>query len=124
MVALLWVGLGGFLGSIARYLLSGWAAARWGVIFPWGTFIINISGSFILGFFLAFAQERPWVHPQARLLFAIGFVGAYTTFSTYTYESLRLMMDGQFALAAFNIFGSVVLGLVAVFAGVALGNSI
>ncbi len=124
MVALLWVGLGGFLGSIARYLLSGWAAARWGVIFPWGTFIINISGSFILGFFLAFAQERPWVHPQARLLFAIGFVGAYTTFSTYTYESIRLMMNGQFALAAAYIVGSVVFGLVAVFAGVALGNSI
>jgi fluoride exporter len=121
---LLWVGLGGFLGSIARYLLSGWAAARWGVIFPWGTFIINISGSFILGFFLAFAQERPWVHPQARLLFAIGFVGAYTTFSTYTYESIRLMMNGQFALAAAYIVGSVVFGLVAVFAGVALGNSI
>ncbi len=124
MVALLWVGLGGFLGSIARYLLSGWAAARWGVIFPWGTFIINISGSFILGFFLAFAQERPWVHPQARLLFAIGFVGAYTTFSTYTYESIRLMMNGQFALAAAFFVGSVVFGLVAVFAGVALGNSI
>jgi fluoride exporter len=124
LVALLWVGLGGFLGSIARYLLSGWAAARWGVIFPWGTFIINISGSFILGFFLAFAQERPWVHPQARLLFAIGFVGAYTTFSTYTYESIRLMMNGQFALAAAYIVGSVVFGLVAVFAGVALGNSI
>jgi CrcB protein len=124
LVALLWVGLGGFLGSIARYLLSGWAAARWGVIFPWGTFIINISGSFILGFFLAFAQERPWVHPQARLLFAIGFIGAYTTFSTYTYESIRLMINGQFALAAAYIVGSVVLGLVAVFAGVALGNSI
>jgi fluoride exporter len=124
LVALLWVGLGGFLGSIARYLLSGWAAARWGVIFPWSTFIINISGSFILGFFLAFAQERPWVHPQARLLFAIGFVGAYTTFSTYTYESIRLMMNGQFALAAAYIVGSVVFGLVAVFAGVALGNSI
>lgn len=122
MGALLWVGLGGFLGAIARYLLSGWVAARWGAIFPWGTFVINISGSFILGFFLAFAQDRPWLHPQARLLFAVGIVGAYTTFSTYTYESIRLMMDGQFALAAFNIVGSVVVGLVAVFAGVALGS--
>ena len=124
MGALLWVGLGGFLGAIARYLLGGWVAVRWGAVFPWGTFVINVSGSFILGFFLAFAQDRPWLHPQARLLFAVGFVGAYTTFSTYTYESIRLMMDGQFALAAFNIVGSVVLGLVAVFAGVALGNSI
>jgi CrcB protein len=121
--ALLWVGLGGFLGAVARYLLGGWVAARWGAVFPWGTFVINISGSFILGFFLAFAQDRPWLHPQARLLFAVGFVGAYTTFSTYTYESLRLMMEGQFALAAFNIVASVVVGMVAVFAGVALGSA-
>ena len=124
MGALLWVGLGGFFGTIARYLLSGWVAVRWGAIFPWGTFVINISGSFVLGFFLAFAQDRPWVHSGARLMFAVGFVGAYTTFSTYTYESFRLMTEGQFALAAFNIVGSVVVGLVAVFAGVALGNAV
>jgi fluoride exporter len=122
--ALLWVGLGGFLGAIARYGLGGWAAARWGATFPWGTFVINITGSFILGFFMALAQYRPWLHPQLRLLFAVGFVGAYTTFSTYTYESLRLMMDGQLALAALNVIGSVVMGLVAVFAGFVLGDSI
>jgi fluoride exporter len=121
--ALLWVGLGGFLGAVARYLLSGWVAARAGAIFPWGTFVINVSGSFILGFFLAFAQDRPWVHPGARLMFAVGFLGAYTTFSTYSYESIRLMMDGQFALAAFNIVASVALGLAAVFAGAALGSA-
>jgi fluoride exporter len=122
--ALLWVGLGGFLGAIARYGLGGWAAARWGATFPWGTFVINITGSFILGFFMALAQYRPWLHPQLRLLFAVGFVGAYTTFSTYTYESMRLMMDGQFALAALNVIGSVVVGLAAVFAGFVLGDSI
>jgi fluoride exporter len=122
--ALLWVGLGGFLGAIARYLLGGWVAARAGAVFPWGTFVINVTGSFILGFFLAFAQDRPWLYPQARLMFAVGFVGAYTTFSTYSYESIRLMMDGQFALAAFNIVGSVALGLAAAFAGVALGRSL
>jgi fluoride exporter len=120
----MWVGLGGFLGAIARYALGGWVAMRWGAAFPWGTFVINITGSFIVGFFLAFAQYRPWLHPQFRLLFAVGFVGAYTTFSTYTYESLRLMMDGQFALAALNVIGSVVVGLAAVFAGFLLGDSI
>ncbi len=124
MSALLWVGLGGFLGANARYLLGGWVAARWGVLFPWGTFVINVTGSFILGFFLAFAQERPWVAPGARLLFAVGFVGAYTTFSTYTYESLRLLQDGQLALAAFNIVGSVITGMLAVFAGAALGSAV
>jgi fluoride exporter len=122
--ALLWVGLGGFLGAIARYLVGGWVAARAGAIFPWGTFVINVSGSFVLGFFLAFAQDRPWVHPHARLMFAVGFIGAYTTFSTYSYESIQLMMDGQFALAAFNIIGSVALGLAAVFAGIALGSAV
>lgn len=123
-MALLWVGLGGFLGANARYLLGGWVAARWGAAFPWGTFAANITGSFILGFFLTFAEDRPWVAPSARLLFAVGFVGAYTTFSTFTYESFRLLQDGQLALAAFNIFGSLMAGLVAVFAGAALGGAI
>ena len=123
-MAIWWVGLGGFLGANARYLLGGYISERWGAVFPLGTFVIKITGSFILGLFMAYAQERPWVSPGARLLFAVGFVGAYTTFSTYTYESLRLMMDGQFALAAFNIIGSVAVGLVAVFAGVALGRAV
>ncbi len=122
MWAMLWVGLGGFFGANARYLVSGWAAERWGAGFPYGTFVINITGSFILGFFLAFAQQRPWVHPTSRLMFAVGFVGAYTTFSTYTYESIRLMQDGQMILAVTNIVGSVLAGLVAVVAGLALGN--
>ena len=124
MSALLWVGLGGFLGANARYLVGGWVAARWGAAFPWGTFAANITGCFILGFFLSFAQERPWVAPSARLLFAVGFLGAYTTFSTFTYESFRLLQDGQLALAAFNIFGSLLAGLIAVFAGAALGTAI
>ena len=124
MVALFWVGLGGFFGSIARYTISVWAAARWGALFPWGTFVINITGSFILGFFMAFAHSRPWLHAQFRLLFAVGFVGAYTTFSTYTYESLSLMMDGRFVLATLYAVGSVAVGLMAVFAGFMLGESV
>jgi CrcB protein len=93
------------------------------MFFPWGTFIINLSGSFILGFFMAFAEQRPWVSRETRLLFAVGFVGAYTTFSTYAYQSLRLAQDGQMALAALYIIASVMLGLIAVFAGFALGNA-
>ncbi len=124
MIAILWVGLGGFLGANARYLLGGWIAARMGTLFPYGTFVINITGSFILGFFLAFIQDRPWVHPTARLLFSIGFVGAYTTFSTYTYETIALMENGQLLLAAINCIGSVVAGLLAVFAGLVLGRAL
>lgn len=124
MIPILWVGLGGFLGANARYLLAGWAARHFGTFFPYGTFIINITGSFILGFFLAFAELRPWVHPSARLFFPIGFVGAYTTFSTYTYESMVLMQRGEFMLGATYIVGSVMAGLIAVFAGIALGRAI
>ncbi len=97
-------------------------ADRWGTIFPWATFVINISGSFVLGFFLGFAQDRPWIQPTWRLLFAVGFVGAYTTFSTFTYESIRLIEDGEFLLATANMVGSVVAGSAAAIAGIALGN--
>jgi CrcB protein len=123
MATILLVGIGGFLGANTRYLLDQWVTNRWPMFFPWGTFIINLSGSFILGFFMAFAEQRPWVSRETRLLFAVGFVGAYTTFSTYAYQSLRLAQDGQMALAALYITASVMLGLIAVFAGFALGNS-
>jgi len=79
------IGLGGFLGANARYLLSGWAAQKWGASFPYGTLLINATGSFILGLFLAATTGRVLVDPRWRLFFAIGFLGAYTTFSTYTY---------------------------------------
>src|SRR5262249_50937923 len=80
-----WVGLGGFLGANARYWLGGWVAERWGTDFPWATFVINISGSFILGLFMTLITERyAFPHaPTLRLVVAIGFVGAYTTFSTF-----------------------------------------
>ena len=124
MIAILWVGLGGFLGANARYLLAGWAARRLGTDFPYGTSIINITGSFILGFFLAFIELRTWIHPSARLFFSIGFVGAYTTFSTFTYESMALMQRGELLLAGTYVFGSVMAGLIAVFAGMVLGRAI
>ena len=122
MAAVVWVGLGGFLGANARYLLGGWVASRFGAAFPYGTFVINVSGSFILGFFLAFAQDRAWVAPSARLLFAVGFVGAYTTFSTFEYESIRLLQDGELLLGALYLIGSLVSGGVAAIAGIALGS--
>ena len=122
MAALLWVGLGGFLGANARYLLGGWIAGRLGAGFPYGTYAINVTGSFILGFFLAFAQDRAWVAPPARLLFAVGFVGAYTTFSTFEYESIRLLQDGELLLCSVYVIGSVISGAVATVAGIALGS--
>lgn len=121
-MAWLWVGLGGLLGANARYLIGGLVSDRWGTVFPWGTFAVNITGSFILGFFLAFAQDRPWVHPNWRLLIATGFLGAYTTFSTFTYESMRLVQDGEFLLAFANLGGSLLAGCTAAIAGIMLGT--
>jgi fluoride exporter len=89
-VAVLLVALGGAVGSVTRYLVGGWMANRLGASFPYGTLFINLTASFIIGFFLAFAQERAGLSPYWRLFIAVGFVGGYSTFSTYEYESIRL----------------------------------
>lgn len=118
------IGIGGVLGANARYLLSGWAANRFGTVFPYGTVIINVSGAILLGFFMAFLQDRAFVHPNYRLFLATGFCGAYTTFSTFTYESLVLMQNGSFLLAFINLFGSLAVGMIGVFLGFAMGRMI
>ena len=122
MRGVLMVGIGGFIGSIARYLVGGWFAARFGSAFPYGTFAINITGSFIIGFFLAFAQQRAGISPYWRLFFAVGFVGGYTTFSTFEYESISLLQSGEMLLGATYMIGSVVLGAVAAIGGIVLGS--
>ncbi len=121
-MAVLLVALGGGIGSAARYLVGGWFASRFGPAFPCGTFFINISGSFIIGFFLALAQERLSLGPYWRLFFAVGFVGGYTTFSTFEYESIRLLQDRELLLGALYMVGSVVTGAFAAIAGIAFGN--
>src|SRR5262245_41562840 len=116
------ISLGGILGANARYLLANWIAARYGTSFPYGTMVINVSGSFVIGFFLVLVSERFVVHPNWRLFFAVGFLGAYTTFSTFSFENIMLIQDGCCWLALANIVGSVVLGLVAVLTGMALAR--
>lgn len=118
------IGIGGILGANGRYLVANWAVQRTGASFPYGTFIINISGAFALGLFMAFLQDRALVHAHYRLFFATGFCGAYTTFSTFTYESLRLFQDGSFFLGFTNLIGSVVIGMLGVFLGFVLGRMI
>lgn len=118
------IGIGGVLGANARYLVSGWAAQRFGSVFPYGTFIINVSGSLVLGFFMALIQDRAFIHPNYRLFFATGFCGAYTTFSTFTYESLVLIQEGNFLLGFTNLFGSLAAGMLGVILGFMLGRLI
>jgi CrcB protein len=116
-VAYLIIGIGGFLGANARYLVGSWIAARYGVSFPYGTLVINVSGSFILGFLLVLISERILVHPNWRLFFATGFLGAYTTFSAFSAESLALIQERAYHLALANMVGSVILGVTAALGG-------
>ena len=123
MVTALWVGIGGFFGAIARYAVSGWAS-RMDETFPWGTFTVNISGSFLLGLLVGLMGERLAVHPDLRIGLTVGFIGAYTTFSTFALETFELGETRALAAAAVNVAASVVVGLVAVWAGLAAGRSI
>ncbi len=116
------IGLGGFLGANARYLVGGWVAERYGTSFPYGTLVINASGSFVLGFFLVLVSERVLAHPNWRLFLAIGFLGAYTTFSTFSFESLALIQERSYFLALANMVGSVVLGLIAALVGMVVAR--
>jgi CrcB protein len=121
-LAVLLVAIGGGIGSVTRYLVGGWFAGRFGPAFPYGTLVINVTGSFIIGLFLAFAQERISLSPYWRLFFAVGFLGGYTTFSSFEYESVRLLQDGEMLLGSIYLIGSVVAGGIAAVAGIALGS--
>lgn len=98
------IAIGAALGANARYLVNLWAAGRFGADFPYGTLLVNITGSFILGFLLALSTERIDMSPEMRLLLATGFLGSYTTFSSYAVESLNLWRDDGIWLAVRNIF--------------------
>ena len=115
------VGIGGFLGAIARYALGTYIGSRYGVRFPLGTFIINVSGSFLIGLILTLLA-RTTASAYWRYLIPIGFIGAYTTFSTFEYETLRAIQDGQLMTGFLNIALSLVIGFVAVWAGAAIGR--
>ena len=123
MTDFLWIGLGGFVGANARYFLGGWIMARLGSAFPYATFVINITGSLILGLLMGIHEGTPL--PSAiRLGFAVGFVGAYTTFSTFSYETMVLIENGSLVAATLNSVGSVVVGLLAVVSGLAVGRAL
>lgn len=120
---LIWLSIGvfGFFGAMARYGIAR-LFGRFSVLFPFGTFFINISGCFILGWFMTWAQPRLNIPDPIRLGIAVGFVGAYTTFSTYMFESDRMLSEGLAIRGMLYIIGSVVIGLIAVRLGVILGQ--
>jgi fluoride exporter len=124
MIHILLIGAGGFVGAIARYLVDGRVVHVTGETLPWGTLAINISGSFAVGLLFALLTERATLPADLRGPLMIGFLGSYTTFSTLALESWRMLEDGAWIAATANLAGSVVIGLVAVVAGVAIGRMI
>ena len=117
------ISLGAIAGALSRYYLTLWFAHRFGVAFPYGTFFINLTGCLIMGFFITFSLERvTTIPPDLRLLVTTGFLGAYTTFSTYGLESLKLLRDRNFTSASFYWVGSAILGIICVQLGVILAR--
>jgi CrcB protein len=122
MTRLLIIGMGGFIGAVLRYQVSGWVYQFYGTRFPAGTFVVNIIGCFLLAFFATLAEGRFLVSPNIRMFVAIGLLGAFTTFSTFSHETLTLMQDSLYGKAALNVVLSVVLGLFAAWSGVVLAK--
>lgn len=116
------IALGAAAGANARYLIGLWAGNRLGADFPYGTLIVNLSGSFILGLLLTLATGRLTLSPEARLLLTVGFLGSFTTFSSYTFETINLLREATLWRAAVNIIANNVAGIVCAILGVALGR--
>lgn len=124
MQTFLLLSVGAILGANLRYWVGGWAAERFGAAFPYGNLIINLSGSFILGVFITLTTERFLIDPRWRLFLAIGFLGSYTTFSSYAYESINLILSGQYGIGLLNLLGSSILGGLAALLGIWVGRLI
>ena len=122
MLQYLWIGLGGFIGANARYLLQQWAANRWGADFPYGTLLANVGGSFAIAFFLTLTTGRLAISSEARLFVAAGFLGGFTTFSSYAYETFGLVGQNGWWAAALNFISNNMLGLAGVLLGVLLAQ--
>ncbi|MDT8375947.1 MAG: fluoride efflux transporter CrcB [Mariprofundaceae bacterium] len=118
------VAIGGAFGAVMRWLMAG-AVQRWaGTAFPWGTFAVNALGSFLLGFLFVWLIERSTATELVRLALTVGLLGAFTTFSTYSLESIRLLQEGALGMAAANVMGQVVVCLVLTWLGIQLARAI
>ena len=119
-----WVGVGGLVGANARYGMTKLLVGRYGDTFPWGTFTINLLGSFLIGVLLTTLSERMVADPALRLVLVVGFLGAFTTFSSYTFEAIALAERGNWLAAASYVLGSNGLGLLACGIGIYLARHV
>lgn len=120
----LMIGAGAFIGANLRYLVQTWSAARFGPDWPAGTLLVNITGSFVLAFFVTLATTRLIVSPNLRLFVVVGLLGGYTTFSSYMVETLNLMQTGRWLPTLFYFLGNIVLGLIAAIVGIIAARAI
>jgi CrcB protein len=118
------IAIGGALGAIARYQIAAAIQARVPLGFPYGTFIVNVSGCFIMGLVTALLTDLPIAHPNWRFLIPIGFIGAYTTFSTFEWETFRAVSEGAWPIAGANVIGSFLGGYLALWAGFILARGL
>lgn len=116
--------IGGGIGAVFRYLLSGWVYKIIGTDFPYGTLAVNVIGCFVIGLFLTMAEDKFLISPSFRIFFAIGILGGFTTFSTFSFETIELLKDGAFAIGLLNITASIVIGLTATWVGTIVGRII
>jgi len=122
MLKIVAVAVGGSIGATTRYLVSTWAAGRFGADFPYGTLIVNVIGCFIIGAFMAATTERFIISPYWRLIVTVGFVGGLTTFSSFSYETFTLLEGGNVPFAMYNLLGNFVLGFLATWLGMSVAR--
>lgn len=124
MRIILLVGTGGFIGSVLRYLVQVWVEKSFTGTFPWGTFIANIAGSFIIGVVYAISEKGNIMSAEWRIFLTVGICGGFTTFSTFAYNNLNMIKEQNFLQLAWNTGGSLFFGILAVYSGIVLIRSI
>ncbi len=124
MIKLALVALGGGIGATTRYLVANWTAERFGADFPYGTLIVNVVGCFIIGAFMTLTTERIIVSPYWRLLVTVGFVGGLTTFSSFSYETLKLIAEGSLTAGLLNLMLNCVVGFLATWLGIVASRAV
>jgi CrcB protein len=124
MSKIVYIGLGGFLGASSRYLISKWVEMKWENVFPSGTLVVNTLGSFLLGFLMVIFIEKTANYTNLKIILTTGFLGAFTTFSTFSFETMMLLEDQSFLIAGLNVITNLFLGLLAVMLGIFIARTL